>query len=167
MFLTLLPFGACAFIGQFGEGVITDWATVLMNTELNSGPTMAAVGFACYSATMAITRLSGDWLVTKFGRPQILLSSSACASFGLFVLALAPHYVVAWIGCAIAGIGRTGKWQKRRCCRFNHCSNRLHGPDGRATGNRGNRPTGWPGYGFCPDGKFSGFDHTGLYADHA
>lgn len=105
MFLTLLPFGACAFIGQFGEGVITDWATVLMNTELNSGPTMAAVGFACYSATMAITRLSGDWLVTKFGRPQILLSSSACASFGLFVLALAPHYVVAWGGCAIAGIG--------------------------------------------------------------
>ncbi|MET4734067.1 MFS family permease [Thalassospira sp. MBR-102] len=105
MFLTLLPFGACAFIGQFGEGVITDWATVLMNTELNSGPTMAAVGFACYSAAMAITRLSGDWLVTKFGRPQILLSSSACASFGLFVLALAPHYFVAWIGCAIAGIG--------------------------------------------------------------
>lgn len=105
MFLTLLPFGACAFIGQFGEGVITDWATVLMTTELNSGPTMAAVGFACYSATMAITRLSGDWLVTKFGRPQILLSSSACASFGLFVLAFAPHYVVAWIGCAIAGVG--------------------------------------------------------------
>ncbi|WP_417813151.1 MFS transporter [Thalassospira alkalitolerans] len=105
MFLTLLPFGACAFIGQFGEGVITDWATVLMTTELQSGPTLAAVGFACYSATMAITRLSGDWLVTKFGRAQILLASSACASFGLFVLALSPHYLIAWVGCAVAGVG--------------------------------------------------------------
>ena len=73
----LLPFGVCAFIGQFGEGVITDWATVFMNSELSSGPTMAAVGFAIYSCAMAATRLSGDMLVMKFGRAQVLLTSSS------------------------------------------------------------------------------------------
>ena len=101
----LLPFGVCAFIGQFGEGVITDWATVFMNSELSSGPTMAAVGFAIYSCAMAATRLSGDMLVMKFGRAQVLLASSCLASLGTFIIALSPHFVVAWTGCAIAGMG--------------------------------------------------------------
>lgn len=105
MFLLLLPFGVCAFIGQFGEGVITDWATVFMNTELSSGATMAAVGFAIYSFAMAATRLSGDALVTKFGRAQVLLTSSVLASLGTFIITLSPHYIVAWIGCGIAGMG--------------------------------------------------------------
>ncbi|MDG4719643.1 MULTISPECIES: MFS transporter [Thalassospira] len=105
MFLMLLPFGICAFIGQFGEGVITDWATVFMNSELSSGPTMAAVGFAIYSCAMATTRLSGDALVMKFGRAPVLLTSSVLASVGTFVIALSPHYIVAWIGCGIAGTG--------------------------------------------------------------
>lgn len=105
MFLALLPFGVCAFIGQFGEGVITDWATVFMNSELSSGPTMAAIGFAIYSCAMAVTRLSGDALVTRFGRAPVLLTSSVLASLGVFVITLSPHYLVAWIGCAIAGVG--------------------------------------------------------------
>lgn len=101
----LLPFGICAFIGQFGEGVITDWATVFMNSELSSSPTMAAVGFAIYSCAMAVTRLSGDMLVTKFGRARVLLTSSFLASTGTFIIALSPHFIVAWIGCAVAGMG--------------------------------------------------------------
>ncbi|WP_336081101.1 MFS transporter [Thalassospira sp. CH_XMU1448-2] len=105
MFLMLLPFGVCAFIGQFGEGVITDWAAVFMNSELSSGATMAAVGFAIYSCAMAVTRLSGDALVMKFGRAPVLLTSSVLASVGTFIIALSPHYIVAWIGCGVAGMG--------------------------------------------------------------
>lgn len=105
MFLVLLPFGVCAFIGQFGEGVITDWATVFLNSELSSGPTMAAVGFAIYSFAMAATRLSGDALVTRFGRVNVLLTSSVLASLGTFIITFAPHYMVAWIGCGVAGMG--------------------------------------------------------------
>ncbi|MEG9884799.1 MAG: MFS transporter [Hyphomicrobiales bacterium] len=105
MVWVLLPFGICAFIGQFGEGVITDWATVLMNTHLHSGPTMAAVGFACYSAAMAMTRLSGDWLANRFGRTAVLMGSSGLATTGYLTLALAPHYIIAWMGCFIAGVG--------------------------------------------------------------
>lgn len=105
LFLMLLPFGVCAFIGQFGEGVLTDWATVFMNSELSSGPTLAAVGFAVYSFAMAATRLSGDALVTRFGRVRVLLTSSVLASLGTLILTFSPHIVVAWIGCGIAGMG--------------------------------------------------------------
>jgi MFS family permease len=105
LFLMLLPFGVCAFIGQFGEGVLTDWATVFMNSELSSGPTLAAVGFAVYSFAMAATRLSGDALVTRYGRVPVLLTSSVLASLGTLVLTLSPHIVIAWIGCGIAGMG--------------------------------------------------------------
>ncbi|KJE34775.1 MFS transporter [Thalassospira sp. HJ] len=105
LFLMLLPFGVCAFIGQFGEGVLTDWATVFMNSELSSGPTLAAVGFAIYSCAMAATRLSGDALVTRFGRVQVLLTSSVLASLGTLVLTFSPHIAIAWLGCAIAGMG--------------------------------------------------------------
>ena len=105
LFLMLLPFGVCAFIGQFGEGVLTDWATVFMNSELSSGPTLAAVGFAIYSFAMAATRLSGDALVTRYGRVPVLLTSSVLASLGTLVLTLSPNIVIAWIGCGIAGMG--------------------------------------------------------------
>ena len=105
LFLMLLPFGVCAFIGQFGEGVLTDWAAVFMNSELSSGPTLAAVGFAVYSFAMAATRLSGDALVTRYGRVPILLTSSVLASLGTLVLTFSPHIVIAWVGCAIAGMG--------------------------------------------------------------
>ncbi|MDP2697850.1 MFS transporter [Thalassospira sp.] len=105
IFLILLPFGICAFIGQFGEGVITDWATVLMNSNLQSGPTLAAIGFALYSAAMAAARLSGDRVVDKIGRPAVLIVSSGLASSGYLLLALAPNIIIAWIGCFIAGIG--------------------------------------------------------------
>jgi MFS family permease len=105
LFLMLLPFGVCAFIGQFGEGVLTDWATVFMNSELSSGPTLAAVGFAIYSFAMAATRLSGDALVTRYGRVPVLLTSSVLASLGTLILTLSPNIVIAWVGCGIAGMG--------------------------------------------------------------
>ena len=105
MVWVLLPFGLCAFIGQFGEGVMTDWATVLINTHLRSGPMIAAVGFACYSAAMAMTRLSGDRLASRFGRGTVLMVSCGLATTGYLTLALASHYIIAWIGCFVAGVG--------------------------------------------------------------
>lgn len=105
LFLALLPFGICAFIGQFGEGVLTDWATVFMTTVLDSGPTLAAVGFAVYSFAMAATRLSGDALVIRYGCVPVLLTSSILASSGTFILTVSPNIIIAWLGCGIAGIG--------------------------------------------------------------
>ncbi|RCK52603.1 MFS transporter [Thalassospira profundimaris] len=105
IFWVLLPFGTCAFIGQFGEGVITDWVTVLMIDTLGSTAAVAAAGFALYSAAMALTRLSGDWLVMRFGRPTILLTSCVLATSGYLIIAVSPHYILSWIGCFVAGIG--------------------------------------------------------------
>ncbi|OKH89995.1 MFS transporter [Thalassospira sp. TSL5-1] len=105
IFWVLLPFGICAFIGQFGEGVVTDWVTVLMIDTLGSTAAIAAAGFALYSAAMALTRLSGDWLVMRFGRPAILLTSCVLATSGYLIIALSPHFVLSWVGCFIAGMG--------------------------------------------------------------
>ncbi len=105
IFWVLLPFGTCAFIGQFGEGVITDWVTVLMIDTLGSTAAVAAAGFALYSAAMAVTRLSGDWLVMKFGRPAVLLTSCVLAASGYLIIAVSPHFILSWVGCFIAGMG--------------------------------------------------------------
>ncbi|OSQ37877.1 MFS transporter [Thalassospira mesophila] len=105
LFWLLLPFGICAFIGQFGEGVITDWVTVLMIKTLDSTASIAAAGFALYSAAMAMTRLSGDWLVLRLGRAPVLIASCGLATTGYVMIALSPHYSVSWIGCFIAGTG--------------------------------------------------------------
>ncbi|AUG52976.1 MFS transporter [Thalassospira marina] len=105
IFWLLLPFGLCVFIGQFGEGVITDWVTVLMIRTLDSTASIAAAGFALYSAAMAATRLSGDWLVNRFGRAPILLTSCVLATSGYLIIALSPHFILSWVGCFIAGMG--------------------------------------------------------------
>ncbi len=105
IFWLLLPFGICAFIGQFGEGVITDWVTVLMIRALDTPVSVAAAGFAFYSAAMAITRLSGDWLVMQLGRAPVLIASCGLATTGYLIIALSPHYLISWLGCFIAGTG--------------------------------------------------------------
>ncbi|WP_339778874.1 MFS transporter [uncultured Thalassospira sp.] len=105
IFWLLLPFGICAFVGQFGEGVITDWVTVLMIETHDSTASIAAAGFALYSAAMAITRLSGDWLVMRLGRAPVLIASCGLATTGYLIIALSPHYLLSWLGCFITGTG--------------------------------------------------------------
>jgi fucose permease len=81
---TLIALGVLAVLGLLAEGAIYDWSTLYLQRERAAAPSLAALGFACFSAAMAAGRFGGDWLrarvpAARLLRAMALLSASAMA----------------------------------------------------------------------------------------
>ena len=63
----LIGLGAIAIIGLMAEGAMGDWSAVYLRMDLGATAGAAASGFAAFSLAMALGRLTGDRLVTRFG----------------------------------------------------------------------------------------------------
>jgi MFS family permease len=94
---------AVAFCFFLSEGAIADWSGLYLRKEAGAGAGTAALGYAVFSAVMALGRLTGDWLIDRFGRFALMRAGSGLAALGLSV-ALALGTVPA----ALAGFGLTG-----------------------------------------------------------
>jgi len=99
----LLVLAAVAFCFFLGEGAIADWSAIYLRKEAGAGAGTAALGYAVFSAVMAVGRLTGDWLINRFGRFRLMRAGSGVAALGLSVaLALGT------LPAALAGFGLTG-----------------------------------------------------------
>jgi len=67
----LVVLGAIAFCSFFAEGAAADWSAVYMHDRAGAGSALAAVAFAGFSLAMAVSRLTGDRLVTLIGPPGL------------------------------------------------------------------------------------------------
>jgi MFS family permease len=94
----------CCFLT---EGAIGDWSSVFMHSVLNTDTGTAALGYAAFSVTMAIGRLSGDLLVAKLGQLLIVRGGSALAALGLILVLMpcATPVLASIFGFALIGIG--------------------------------------------------------------
>ena len=54
---------------------------------------------------MVLGRLSGDWVVHRFGRPMVIGAGCAIAAFGLILATALPFFYAIVIGFALVGIG--------------------------------------------------------------
>lgn len=97
--------GALGFFCSVGEGSMTDWSSVYLHDELNTGPAVAPIGFAVFSTTMGACRLLGDRLALRFGPVALVRGCGTIAGTGLAVGLLLHHPVAAIIGFALFGIG--------------------------------------------------------------
>jgi MFS family permease len=100
-----LGLGALAFLVMMAEGAALDWSAAFLRGDLGASPSIAATGFAAFSATMATGRFGGDRLRHHLGAVTLVRGSAllAAAGFGLTVLAGSPMAAVA--GFALAGFG--------------------------------------------------------------
>ena len=98
----LSAIGFCIFLS---EGAIADWTGVFLHQVLGAGPGLAPVGYAVFSAAMAIFRLSGDAITLRIGRAATIRSGGAVAAAGLSfaLLVHSPYWALA--GFAAAGAG--------------------------------------------------------------
>ncbi|PKT72296.1 MFS transporter [Streptomyces populi] len=99
--------GALAAASLLGEGVAADWAAVHVHT-LHAGTAAAASSFALYSTGMAIGRLTGDRLTTRFGAPAVVRTGALLAAAGLATGVLADSVAAALAGWALFGLGLSG-----------------------------------------------------------
>lgn len=87
------------------EGAVRDWSSLFLTGDLEASIERAAWGYGAFSATMAVCRLSGDWMRVRFGERNVVVTSAVIALAG-FILAIGFHdYVLAVLGFALVGIG--------------------------------------------------------------
>lgn len=109
--LFAVPHGALLLVGlvalsvSMGEGAMADWSAVFLQRVVEVNEAQAALGYAAFSATMVLTRLSGGLLVQWLGPVLVTRLSGLTAFLGLVVVIFAPGLTVALFGFALVGIG--------------------------------------------------------------
>lgn len=86
------------------EGAMADWSGIYL-TSLGESPAMAAAGYAAFSATMVLGRLTGDQIVHRFGRSLVIGAGSALAATGLLLATAFPSFATVIFGFALVGVG--------------------------------------------------------------
>jgi MFS family permease len=97
--------GVVAFCVFVGEGAMADWSAVYLRDVLDAGPGVAAAGYAAFSLTMTIARLSGDRLVGRIGPVAAVRAGGAMAAVGLGIALFVGMIPVALAGFACVGLG--------------------------------------------------------------
>jgi len=101
----LLLVGLVAFAVSMGEGAITDWSALFLRGAVGATEAQAALGYAAFSATMVLMRLSGGWVVDRLGPVATTRASGGIAFAGLVVALTTDVLGVALAGFALVGIG--------------------------------------------------------------
>jgi len=94
-----------AFCGLFGEAAAADWSAVYIAGPLDGGAAVAALGFAGFALAMAVFRLAGDTLTTRWGPVALTRRGGATAAAGLTLALVAGRPAFALIGFAVMGAG--------------------------------------------------------------
>ena len=104
---------ALAFCALVVEGAVADWSAVFLADVLDAGPARAALGFAAFSATMAVARFASDPLTAWLGGPgvgdrRLVRGGAAVGALGLAVAVAAGSTAVAVVGFGLLGLGMAG-----------------------------------------------------------
>lgn len=101
----ILILGLIAFSCMVCEGAMADWSGVYFQKVVETSPRFTTLGYVAFTATMALGRFAGDWLVTKFGVKRMLQSSGAVITTGLLVAVIFPNLASATTGFLLVGFG--------------------------------------------------------------
>jgi MFS family permease len=101
----LAALAVLAFCGLFAEGAAADWSAVFLDESVGSGTGVAALGYAAFSVAMAVTRLVGDRLTTRWGPVAVTRAGGVVAAVGLAASLVAGTVPVALAGFALMGVG--------------------------------------------------------------
>ncbi|MBY4899005.1 MFS transporter [Cupriavidus sp. AU9028] len=97
--------GALAFLGLVGEGAMYDWSTVYMREIVAAPAGLVSLGYAAFSAGMAIGRFTGDRVRERFSDAGTLAASAWIAFGGMALALLWPASATTLLGFALMGLG--------------------------------------------------------------
>ncbi|MCJ2080918.1 MFS transporter [Methylobacterium sp. J-090] len=101
----VLGIGLLCFVVFLTEGAALDWSAVFLVRERGFDLAQAGLGYAAFSLTMTVGRLTGDALVRRIGRARIVVFGGLTAAAGLCVVTLVPGWPAALLGYALVGAG--------------------------------------------------------------
>lgn len=100
-----LLIGAVGFCAVFAEGAALDWSAVYLRDELATSAGLAAACTTGFMLTMAVARLTGDWVVNRYGAVRTVRASGALATLGGVLIVVANQPAMAMAGFALMGLG--------------------------------------------------------------
>lgn len=101
----LLSLGLIAFFILMVEGAMADWTAIYISDLPQTTNALAAAGFAAFSLTMAIGRLTGDFVIRRIGKSMVVRYGILISASGLLISSLTSSPLLAIIGFAMVGIG--------------------------------------------------------------
>jgi predicted MFS family arabinose efflux permease len=101
----VLFIGALCFISFLAEGAMLDWSAVFLTSVRGVETVYGGLGYAVFSLTMSIGRLTGDRIVQRFGGTGVIAFGGICASAGFAFATLVPWWQMTLLGYALIGVG--------------------------------------------------------------
>jgi predicted MFS family arabinose efflux permease len=101
----VLFIGTLCFVAFLSEGAVLDWSAVFLTSARGIGPAYAGLGYAAFSLSMTVCRLTGDHIVQRFGGITVIVFGGFCAAVGFAVATLVPLWQVALAGYGLIGVG--------------------------------------------------------------
>jgi len=89
----------------FAEGSANDWLTLAMVDGHDVSGTVGALMFGVFVTAMTVGRLSGVFLLDRFGRVPVLRGSAVLAMIGLLIVIFGPSAEIAVVGIVLWGLG--------------------------------------------------------------
>ncbi|WP_411701209.1 MFS transporter [Conyzicola sp.] len=89
----------------FAEGSANDWLTLAMVDGHGVNGTVGALMFGIFVTAMTVGRLSGVFLLDRFGRVPVLRGSAVLAIIGLVIVIFGPSAEIAIVGIVLWGLG--------------------------------------------------------------
>jgi MFS family permease len=105
--LGLLPLCLIGIAAFLVEGAGVDWSAIYMRDVFDVVPFVGGLGLTLFSFFMAVTRLTADPIVERFGPRAVAMTLLGLAALGTLLVAMAPGNMpaVALVGFALLGIG--------------------------------------------------------------
>ena len=100
-----LLIGLLVLAFAFAEGSANDWMAVALVDGYDVSPSVAAVGFGVFVASMTVARVVGTGLLDRYGRVPVLRGTAVSAVVGVLLFVFAPSVPVAMLGAVLWGMG--------------------------------------------------------------
>lgn len=101
----LAGIAALLFCILLGEGAVSNWSAVYLRKGLGASAGLAGLGYAAFSAAMAVGRLYGDRLREQFETRRLVQWGALVAAVGLGTGVLIGHPLSGLFGFFVQGLG--------------------------------------------------------------
>ena len=101
----LLIIGILILAGMTAEGVMYDWSVLYLKQDVGMSQAQAALGYATFSAAMALSRFGGDFLRSRYSERALLRFGATVAAVAMAIVLISANPSVAFVGFALVGAG--------------------------------------------------------------
>lgn len=101
----IILIGIACFIIFMTEGAAMDWSGIYLMQQYGINAAFAGLAYTFFAIAMTTGRFMGHYLIRYFGEKKLLTYSAICATLGLALVSIAPHWWLVLVGYTLVGAG--------------------------------------------------------------